>query len=229
MDWAPQATPQTAEEVHMMPNNPEVVEMASKRDISSIVHFTRIRGLVGILDSSEIKPRSELPLDARLKHIYQPNAEDRSRDHQWHDYINLSISQINMRMLNFSQREHPNEKWVILELSPELLGDPGVIFCTTNNAYDVVHRCAGLRGFEQMFASKIPWGHYDSVCTRSGRKYNQTTDPQAEVLYPFKLSTDYLHTITINDEETEDMVVAALSHYSQYANIRLNVNTKAFQ
>ena len=121
----------------------------------------------------------------------------------------MSVTAINRRMFQFSERQHSEAQWVILEFGPEILGDPGVVFCTTNNAYEVAHRCAGLQGFEQMFAERVPWGHLGSVCPRDRRKPNQTTDPQAEVLYPFELGLDHLHTITVRDEETYDAVVAA--------------------
>lgn len=229
MDWAPQAIPQTAEEALQMPRHPEIVTMARGRAISSVVHFTRISGLVGILDSSVVKARSNLPSEERLEHVYAPNAEYRNRDLQWHGYVNLSVTKINVSMLNYSRNWHPNDKWVILGFNPELLGDPGVIFCTTNNAYGVAHRCAGPRGFEQMFASEVPWGYHGYVHTRYGRNQNQTTDPQAEVLYPFELSTGYLNTITVSDEETEESVIAASSHFPSYDNVDLALNPKAFQ
>ncbi len=219
MTWAPEAKPQTAEGVRSMPRCPAVVEGARARDITSVVHFTRVPGLVGVLASSAVKARRSLPEQARLKYVYEENAPDRSRDVLWHDYINLSVTAINRRMFQFSERQHPGDHWVILEFDPEILGDPGVVFCTTNNAYEVAHRCGGLRGFEQMFAEKVPWGHYGCVCFRYGYKSNRTTDPQAEVLYPFELPLDHLHTITVRDEETYEAVVAAKSTFPHDSDI----------
>lgn len=216
MDWALEATPQTEAQVRRAPRCPDVVDAASERGITSVVHFTRMQpGLVGILDSSAIKARRDLPKDIRLRHVYEPNAVDRSRDHVWHGYISLSVTAINLRFFRFSQREHPGEEWVILEFDPEILGDPGVVFSTTNNAYPVAQRATGLEGFEQLFAPAVRWGYQGSVHDRSGRQPNQTTDPQAEALYPFALTLDHLHTITVNDETTLYAVEAALSvlHY----------------
>lgn len=209
MTWAPEARPQTADQVRKALPCPEVVDAAVARGITSIVHFTRIPGLVGMLASSAVKARSDLMRDTRLEYVAEENAPDRSRDVLWHDYVNLSVTAINRRMFHYSERQHPDAQWVILEFGPEVLGDPGVVFCTTNNAYEVAHRCGGLRGFEQMFAEKVPWGHYESVCLRFGTESNRTTDPQAEVLYPFELPLDHLHTITVRDEETREAVVAA--------------------
>ncbi|MCY3805270.1 MAG: DarT ssDNA thymidine ADP-ribosyltransferase family protein [bacterium] len=209
MTWAPEAMPQTADEVRKAPWCPDVVEAAVARGITSIVHFTGIPGLKGILASSAVKARRDLMRDTRLQYVAEENAPDRSRDVLWHDYINMSVTAINRRMFQFSERQHPDAQWVILEFDPEILGDPGVVFCTTNNAYEVAHRCGGLQGFEQMFAERVPWGHYGDVHFRFAYESDRTTDPQAEVLYPFELSLDHLHTVTVRDEETYEAVIAA--------------------
>lgn len=214
MAWAREAVPQTAEDARRSAAHPEIVEAARHRGITSIVHFTRYPGgLVGILDSSAIKARRDLPGDARLRYVYEENAPDRTRDREWHGYVNLSVGAINTHMFRASRRWHPEEDWVILEFEPVILGDPGVVFCTTNNAYPVAHRCRGLQGFEQMFAARVPWGYLGSVHTRRERTPRQTTDPQAEVLYPSRVSLVNLRTITVAHEETCDSVVGALSFY----------------
>ena len=214
MNWGPEATPQTADQLRGAPRCPEVVEAAMKRGITSIVHFTRVNpGLVGILDSSAIMARKDLPDDKRLKYAYEPNALYRGRDSPWHGYVNLSVTKINKWMLQSSKRWHPMADWVILGFSPEVLGDPGVVFCTTNNAYTNSHRCAGLKGFKQLFAPRVS-GYSGQISTRNGLQPNQPTDHQAEVLYPSALSLDYLQSITVGDEAAIEAVDGALSHSS---------------
>ena len=212
MKWAPEAEPQLRQEVDRGPKCPDVVKAAKERGITSIVHFTRIPGLVGILGSSAIKARNQLPEDARLKYVYEANAADRHRDQIWHDYVNLSVTAINLHMFDFSKRQHPDEPWVILEFGPEILGDPGVVFCTTNNIYSGAHRCRGLQGFEQLFAPDVPRWHANRTVRRNRQPY-ETTDPQAEVLYPFELSLEHLHTVTVPDDDVEDAVEATRSHF----------------
>ena len=209
MNWAPEAVPQSPEGTRDAPRHPEVVEAARERGITSIVHFTRIGGLKGILASAALKARRYLSQDERLKYVAETNAPDRSRDSRWHGYVNMSVSKINVHMFERSKQWHPDDQWVILEFAPEFLADPGVVFSTTNNAYgEVVHRCIGFAGFEQMFAPRVPWGYQDSVCTRSGRCPHETTDPQAEVLYPVELGLEHLRRIIAGDEHTLDRVVA---------------------
>ena len=116
---------------------------------------------------------------------------------------------------------------MILEFDPDILTHPGVVFSTTNNAYDVSHRAAGLEGFNQMFASEIPWGYLGTVSNRRGRGSHQPTNPQAEVLYPFKLSLEHLDAITVSDEDTYDSVEGALSPFPP--NPRIACVPEAFQ
>ncbi len=214
MPSVPQAIPQSMCEARQSPAHAEIVADARTRGITSIVHFTRTEGLKGILHTSAVRARRYLPHDARVKYVYTANAADRSRDLPWHGYVNLSVTEANLQLLQYSKGWHPGDLWVILEFGPEILGDPGVVFCTTNNAYEqVVSRCAGPEGFREMFVSRVPWGYHGTVSNRTGRALNQTTNPQAEVLYPYELPLDYLHTITVGDESTYETVGAILSHF----------------
>ena len=212
MEWAPEAEPQSRDEVCRAPRCPEVVAAATDRGITSIVHFTTVKGLIGILASGAVKSRQDLPEDESVKHVFEPNAVERHLDQLWHHYINLSVIAINLRMFHFSTREHPGAKWVILEFGPEILGDGVVVFCTTNNIYPSARRGRGLRGFEQMFAPTVS-GWYGQPALRGDRPPYQTTDPQAEVLYPFELSLKHLHTVTVADDDAYEAVEAALSHF----------------
>lgn len=222
MNWASEAEPQTLEEARNASRHPEIVAAARDRGITSIVHFTRTSGLTGMLYTLMVLPRSRLPEDARVKHVYEENAADRSRDLAWHDYINLSVTDINVRMFEFSKREHPGDEWLILVFDPEILGDPGVVFSTTNNAYEVARRHVGPRGFEQMFTPRVAWGRYGSVRNRHGRARNQTTDLQAEVLYPHELALDHLHTVIVADEDTYETVQAILYNFPHEPEVVIN-------
>ncbi|MXZ96612.1 MAG: DUF4433 domain-containing protein [Acidimicrobiaceae bacterium] len=221
VEWAPEAEPQSREEAERAPGCPEVVAAAKERGITSIVHFTRSRsGLVGILDRSAVKARRFLARDLRLRHVYRENAPDRSRDLPWHGYVNLSVSAINVHMFRYSKRWHPGEDWVILEFKPRILGHRGVVFSTTNNAYSVAHRATGLQGFEQMFSPVVPWGRKGSERIRSAHAPHETTDPQAEVLYPFELSLEHLRRVIVPDDDVKDAVKAARAHFRHAPKIK---------
>lgn len=219
--WAPPARPQSASAVRAAPRCPDVVAAAVARGIADSVHFTRLSGLVGILKTGDVKGRSYLSDEELVEFVYEPNAGDRSRDTPWHDYVNLSVTAINTSLYEKASQEwHRDAEWVILCFGSKMLGDPGVVFTTSNNAYDNTHRATSLEGFNQMFADSVPWGYYGSIHTRRGRTASEPTDPQAEVLYPHSLPLDNLHTIIVADESVGDRVHAALSLYSLSPNIK---------
>lgn len=217
------ARPRTTEEVAALPPCPDVVLMARTRGISEIVHFTTTRGAVGILYSSAIKSRALLHPDLYLEHVYRPNAIDRSRDAEWHGYVNLSISRINDWMFRKSESWHVTEEvsWVLFVFSPEILGDPGVVFTTTNNAYPNCDRTEGLAGFSDMFADRVKWGYFDTIDTRRGLPEHYPTQRQAEVLYPAELPLDYLMRIDVQVEEGLDHVHGALGALDLDYDVRL--------
>ena len=221
MEWAPEAEPQRRKEARRAPRCPEVVAAAKARGITSVVHFTTVEGLKGILASGAVKSRQGLPEDELVQYVYEPNAVDRSLDEDWLGYVNCSIMAINAHMFRFSQHQHPDATWVILEFGPEILGDGGVVFCTTNNIYPSARRGRGLRGFEQLFAPTVS-GRYGQSAPRGDRPPYQTTDPQAEVLYPFELSLKHLRTVTVADDHAYDAVEAALIHFSHEPKIELD-------
>ena len=223
---APEAEPQTREQVRDTPRCPEVVAAAIERGITSIVHFTTVKALVGILYSKAVKNRQDLPADELVQHVFEPNAVDRHLDERWHSYVNLSVTAISLRMFRYSRRRRPEEEWVILQFGPQVLGDPGVVFCTTNNIYPAAQRWRGLPGFERLFAPRVA-GRYWRPTMRTDEPPNRTTDPQAEVLYPFELPLTHLHTITAIADDVYEAAIAALSHFSNEP--RVEIDPEAFR
>ncbi len=145
-----------------------------------------------------------LPKEKYLEHVYQPNAQFR-KDVAWLDYVNLSISRINDWMFGSSVRWHfdDDNPWVVLAFDPELLGDPGVVFATTNNIYPACCRQESLDGFENLFADEVR-GRYERLHTRIGKPPNWPTDRQAEVLYPRQVPLKYLRRIDVQLEDVVD-------------------------
>ena len=101
MEWAPEAEPQRRKEARRAPRCPEVVAAAKARGITSVVHFTTVEGLKGILASGAVKSRQGLPEDELVQYVYEPNAVDRSLDEDWLGYVNCSIMAINAHMFRF--------------------------------------------------------------------------------------------------------------------------------
>ena len=191
------ARPRTANEVSGLPPCPEVVTAAAERGITQVVHFTTVRGATGVLAAQAVKSRARLPRDRYLEHVYRPNSAMR-KDRGWLDYVNLSVSRINDWMFGSSASWHALEDnpWVVLVFDPQILGDPGVVFATTNNIYPACRRQEGLAGFEELFATEV-LGRYDTIHTRADKQLDWPTDRQAEVLYPGEVPCRYLRRIDV--------------------------------
>ena len=126
--------------------------------------------------------------------------------------MNLSISRINDWMFDTSVKWHADEQnpWVVLAFDPTLLGDPGVVFATTNNIYPACRRAEGLEGFNGLFADSV-CGRYNWLHHRTGKQANWSTDRQAEVLYPGELPCTYLRRIDVQLGETEETIHGMLA------------------
>lgn len=209
--FSSQAHPRAATEWAQLDPRPEVIAAARHRGITGVVHFTTATGAVGVLASEAVKSRRRLRAEKYLEHIYKPNAVNRSADAAWHDYINLSISVINDWMFGSSRRWHVQDgvSWVLLSFDPAVLGDPGVVFATTNNIYPACRREEGLDGFDQMFEPVVA-GRYGRLHTRDGLTDDLTTDRQAEVLYPGELGLARLQRIDVQVEAAVDDIEGAL-------------------
>lgn len=212
-----------------------ISEIVNTRKIESIVHFTTNHGSLGVLASKSLKARSHLSNDAQLAYIFQINATDRRRDAAWHNYVNLSISKINANFFQVSSGSWHKEKdfwWCILAFDPVILSHTGVMFATTNNMYSGVLRQQGAHGLEALFAPKITqWNSYrnTSIVTRSTSLNPwETTCSQSEVLYPVEVSTEFLQTIYVPNENCECELagqIAAVAHRP----IKIEVRPDLFQ
>lgn len=208
-----------------------ISEIVESRKIESIVHFTTNRGSLGVLATRKLKARARLSEDALLKHIFQVNAADRSRDAAWHDYVNLSISKINANFFEVSAGAWHKESdfwWCILAFDPVVLAHEGVKFATTNNMYSGVLRAAGESGLEALFDPSIRRWHSSTVTRSASLDQCLPTCPQAEVLYPGEISTDFLKAIYVQTDASADELAgqfAAVAHRP----VKIEVRPELFQ
>ena len=204
-----QANPRKPEQIASLRDQPKVLEAAKRKGVKDVLHFTTIRGAIGVLAACAVKSRIRLTNDKYLEHVYKANVQYR-KDNDWLDYVNLSIERINDWMFDTSTRWHPldDNPWVVLSFGPEILAHSGVVFTTTNNIYPSCRRQEGLCGFLQMFAETV-YGRHDQPHNRTNKQLEWPTDRQAEVLYPSELSIDYLQRIDVQMEESVDTIRAA--------------------
>ena len=188
-----------------------VAAYAAERGIAEIMHFTTNYGAVGILAKRFVLSRDRLAKDKYIEHIYTPNCPSRRKDSDWTDYVNVSISRVNGRMLGVSAGKwHATEDlwWVVLAFDASLLTHPDVHFVTTNNTYrNCLKRGTGVEGLRALYAHSVEWGWQGTRITRyPGMPDAWTTDPQAEVLYPRQVPIQLLRAVYVRVEEHADTV-----------------------
>lgn len=185
-----------------------VDRIVRERGITELLHFTTNKGCLGVLATRALKPRQRLSQEEALEFILQVNAEDRSRDVEWHDFVNLSISRINAHFFRTSDLKHRDKDlwWCILSFRPEILGHPNVYFTTTNNMYSGVKRAVGAEGMQALFEPGIHQYYLSresrnvTVTRGASLPEHLTTCEQAEALYPGEVPTEFLQAIYVADE-----------------------------
>ena len=185
--------------------------IVARRGIAEVVHFTTSKGVLGTLDSGAILSRPLVRTEERLEYIMRLNTPI-VKDAGWERYVNLSITTINRRLFDFSANQwHPDLWWAILALEPEILSHDGVFFVTTNNIYPSRRRAGGADGLEAMFADPV-YGRYNFVHRRpNGMPDNLTTDNEAEVLYPERISSEFVRTIYVAEHDHADQVCSHIA------------------
>lgn len=208
-----------------------------KRQITEVLHFTTQRGIVGILASRELQSRHRLPQDKYLAHVLHVNAATRpeaasffDKTQNWLDYVNLSVSEINRRYLEVSQRWHRDAThiwWGILGFDAGIMTHDGVFFATTNNSYEpYCARAMGEEGLSALFAPRIQRKNGWSVA-RVGRPDHLPTCEQAEVLYPGTVSTDHLRRIYVADGDHHDQTRGWLREF-ELSDIEVVIDPRKF-
>ncbi|RBJ37955.1 DarT ssDNA thymidine ADP-ribosyltransferase family protein [Xanthomonas oryzae] len=203
-----------------------------ERGISEVIHFTTNRGIVGTLATGALLSRHLLPQEKYLEKVLHVNAASRpeswhdfDKSQNWLDYVNLSISEINRRYFEFSSKWHKDSEvwWAILAFDPVIMTHDGVFFATTNNAYEpFCSRALGISGFTRLFDDRVT-RKSDWTVSRMGRAAHLTTCEQAEVLYPQRVSVDFLRRIYVREGEHQDQARGLLTEFGlQTVDVAIN-------
>lgn len=179
------------------------------RGIEEVVHFTTHAGILGILDSGCLMPNSELKKEKRLEFILKLNNNQR-KDPQFASYNSMSITEPNRKFFGYSRWTHGSAEdawWCVLAFSPEIMEQPGVLFCSGNNTWPRTNRQPGVTGLAGMFADRIP-GTYNSWVTRTSMPDNVPTSLEAEFLYPGRIPLKFLKRVYFEKQDNADEFVA---------------------
>ena len=213
-----------------------VQQMISTKNIQSALHFTTNRGLVGILAVEKLLSRDRLEDEQYLEYVLHVNSEQRpeaaadfDKQENWLDYVNLSISEVNVRFLTVSRNWHRNADvwWCILDFGAIIMTHRGVAFATTNNSYALCERNVGGAGLEALFEDRIPLKAGWEV-QRGRRAAHLPTCEQAEILYPGAVSTKYLRRIYVGEDEHRDVVGGWLQEF-EHKGVEVVVSRRKFE
>lgn len=207
-----------------------ISSIIEERGISEIMHFTTNEGLLGILHTRALKSRQRLPQDKQVEFIYRSNASFR-KDTPWLDYVNLSISRINAQFFDIcANRWHTGRDiwWCILSFDLQILTHDDVYFATTNNMYTGVKRSKGASGLESLFARRVVQYSGNFITRNESQPSHLTTCPQAEVLYPGEVSTDFLLRVYVQKPEHVDDIRGQCSGVG-CPNVDVVVNADVFR
>jgi hypothetical protein len=205
----------------------------AQRNVTEILHFTTSNGFIGTMTTGSLLSHARLPSENKLAHILQINCNDRSRDADWHGYVNLSVSRINGSFFSIARdRWHAAKDiyWCILSFDASIAEHPGVVFSTTNNAYPYTVRAPGIDGLESLFAPKVRQFAGKWVFRSKEMPSNQTTCHQAELLYPEAVSLDYLRKVYFPSGDIADEASAQLGVCAPHliGKFELEVNSMLF-
>lgn len=164
------------------------------REIGSLYHFSKIENLEAIVNQGLI-PRGQLK-EGDYKYT------DINRSDGFLNANCISVSFPQYRMFFIKRVQNPQQNWLILELSPEIILNKDSAFFERNAASrkvksEIIENRKMATAFEKMFddIEKLP--------TREERKPpdNYPTDPQAEILVFNKIECSYIIAVHFANEE----------------------------
>jgi len=173
--------------------NAAIRRFVQSRGIETVVHFTRVSNVPGILEHGllgrETLARRGLPSVSNDSYRYDGTP----------DAICISISFPNYKMFYALKQRNPDTDWAVLRLDPAVLWELPCAFCRSNAGASTVSSIPladrmGLPALKAMFAEVRP----DVSRAQLRIPDNYPTDPQAEVLILAPVALGYVHRIDLN-------------------------------
>ena len=166
----------------------------SEKKITRLLHFTTVENMMSI-----IKNQSIYSVDFMKKEKISHSISDSNRLDGKIDYISLSISFPNYKMLH-QKRRGSSDDWVILEINPEILCRQLCLFYKNNAASSKMRNKlfpSSNVDFRNMFAD------LNNHRLENELMLNETTDPQAEILVKRKINISYISKALFENKKIE--------------------------
>ena len=194
----------TEKNVELQKRSFQIQKFCKERDITTLVHFTRIENLRSILGEG-LRGRSILETRGQVR-FNDPQRWDRHKD-----AICLNISFPNYRLFSKFSRpsvDSPSDysQWIVLLLKAEVLWELDCAFCQENAASNLVRYVL----LEERKKPDALEGLFEEVyCDTNGHVYKRlsqqipshySTHPQAEVLVFDQIRIEYIKEVHFYEE-----------------------------
>jgi hypothetical protein len=178
------------------PDASEIRKFVESRGITSLLHFTKVKNVPGILAhgllARQIIASRELKAEFNDQYRYDNAA----------DAVCASISFPNYKMFYSLQQKNSDEDWAVLRLNPKILWEIPCAYCISNAASSEVTSIPikermGLKALKSMFEDIPPSIKRANLSIPD----EYTTDPQAEILILGPINPDYIVSINFNGRD----------------------------
>ena len=196
-------TPDVVDESTLTKEQLEIKNFLEQRGIKVLIHATDIKNYDSIMKYGLLSPKeasrrgikldinSNLDKDAKRYVSKMKSTPD--------DYICLSVSRVNALTMRAYKRDRKIKVEKQLMIDASILWkeiDKDRIYCNINGSCSQLKCGNTIQDFEEMFAETIDYAtatKVKSYCrTLDGRKYNETTDPQAEIKFQGYIDPKYI-------------------------------------
>lgn len=174
----------------------DLMDILELRNITAMVHFTRVENLRGIL-SRGVLPRDDMRPDQYI-------ANDRARVDGWPEASCFSISFPNYRILYRYRQADVSRNWVVLRVDPEQLLDKPCLYMPGNAASSEITRRVAVNGADFVGAAGLGAlfsEPEDGSRAERGLTADLPTDPQAEVLIFEAIEPRHIRAVSLLRED----------------------------
>ncbi len=205
----------------------DIKKIVAARNITRLVHFTRIENLnsilrYGLLSRAELNNRG-------LDFEYNDN---KRKDGQLNATC-LSITFPNYGLFCKSRNaiSHGDANWVVIELKPDLLWEKECVFSIDNaaNSRIRINRQQSLSEKKKFLKLMFKENYNGNARSELNIPDNYTTSPQAEVLCYDAISTAYINKIAFYNHSSKNKQNTLLGSLIKRYNITPYVNKELFK
>lgn len=196
----------------------EIEELAKRRGIKLLVHFTQVGNLNDILVHGLV-PRTQY-----ATYGVTPLVADEVRLDYCLEATSLSVGFPNYKMFYKCRKEKLNSRWAVIVLKPSILWRKDCAFCVENAARSTVAAIPIANrktpvAFEHMF------DEIESKPSRESMQLNSAfpTNPQAEVLVFDRIEPELIVGVAFEEQSLVDEYAA------RYANVQMKKIKGLFQ